>query len=84
VPFQAIDNDTFIQWFDMMGLQRHIKVLGIFARLNHRDGKANYLNNLPLTLDYFMRVAQKYPLTKPLADLFQEWQIPEKIGVPKL
>jgi len=75
-----IDDDTFIQWFDFMGLQRHIKVLGIFARLNHRDGKSNYLNDLPLTLEYMMQVAQKYPQIKPLYDLFKEWQIIKKVG----
>ena len=47
-----VTDQTFIEWFDYMGLQRHIKVLGIFARLNHRDGKSNYLNDLPLTLEY--------------------------------
>ncbi len=74
---------TFIQWFDYMGLQRHIKVLGIFARLNHRDGKTNYLNDLPLTLHYVMQVGKKYPLTRPLIDLFNKWQLPKKIGLPK-
>ncbi len=74
-----VSNKTFGQWFDYMGMQRHIKVLGIFARLNHRDGKSNYLNDLPLTLEYFMNAANKYPLTLPLAELFKEWQIPKKI-----
>ncbi len=75
-----VPDATFIQWFDYMGLQRHIKVLGIFARLNHRDGKAHYLDDLPLTLHYVMEVANKYPLTRPLVDLFNEWDIPAKIG----
>lgn len=78
-----VKDTTFIQWFDYMGLQRHIKVLGIFARLNHRDGKAHYLDDLPLTLQYVMEVANKYPLTRPLVDLFNEWDIPAKIGKPK-
>lgn len=76
-----ISDTTFIEWFDFMGLQRHIKVLGIFARLNHRDGKSNYLNDLPLTLEYMMQVAQKYPESKPLYDLFVNWNIPAKIGL---
>ncbi len=71
---------TFIQWFDIMGLQRHIKVLGIFARLNHRDGKTNYLNDLPLTLHYVMQTGNKYPLIRPLIELFNEWKIVKKIG----
>jgi len=78
-----VKDATFIQWFDYMGLQRHIKVLGIFARLNHRDRKAHYLDDLPLTLHYVMEVANKYPLTRPLVDLFNEWNIPETIGKPK-
>jgi len=78
-----VPDDTFIQWFDFMGLQRHIKVLGIFARLNHRDGKTNYLDDLPLTLHYVMEVANKYPLTRPLVELFNEWDVPQKIGLPK-
>lgn len=78
-----VSDETFSQWFDYMGMQRHIKVLGIFSRLNHRDGKDGYLNDLPLTLDYFMNVANKYPLTRALADLFKEWKIPEKTGMKK-
>ena len=42
----------FIRWFDVVGVQRHIKVLGIFCRLWHRDGKIGYLADLPLTFDY--------------------------------
>jgi len=74
-----VPDATFIQWFDYMGLQRHIKVLGIFARLNHRDGKANYLDDLPLTLKYVMEVGNKYPLTRPLVTLFNEWDVTKKI-----
>lgn len=49
-----------------MGLQRHLKVLGIFARLNHRDGKSQYLNDLPLVLRYVRLVAGRYIAFKPL------------------
>ena len=48
------------RWFDWMGLQRHLKVLGIFARLNYRDGKAGYLNDLPLVLNYSLSVCARY------------------------
>lgn len=48
------------RWFDWIGLQRHLKVLGIFARLNYRDGKAGYLNDLPLVLDYVLAVCARY------------------------
>jgi len=55
IPVGA-DRDEFIAWFDRMGLQRHIKVLGIFARLWHRDGKPGYLGDLPRVLDYTLAV----------------------------
>lgn len=58
-----------LRWFDLTGLQRHLKVLGIFARLNYRDGKAQYLADLPLTLKYVTDVCQRYDELKPLADL---------------
>ena len=48
------------RWFDWIGLQRHLKVLGIFARLNYRDGKAAYLNDLPLVLAYTLEVCARY------------------------
>lgn len=50
----------FLRWFDLMGLQRQIKVLGIFARLYHRDGKSGYLKDLPRTLSYVRQVVRNY------------------------
>ncbi len=47
-----IDDDEFIRWFAFTGLQRHIKILGIFARLKLRDNKPAYINDIPLTLKY--------------------------------
>lgn len=64
----AVDKATFIRWFDLMGLQRHLKVLGIFCRLNYRDGKAGYMDDLPLTLRYVLQVSGRYP---ELASLHQ-------------
>jgi aminoglycoside/choline kinase family phosphotransferase len=49
----------FLAWFDRMGLQRHLKVLGIFARLWHRDGKSGYLADLPRVLDYTLEVTSR-------------------------
>ncbi|HDY85874.1 MAG TPA: aminoglycoside phosphotransferase, partial [Methylophaga sp.] len=62
----------FTQWFDWMGLQRHIKVLGIFCRLNYRDGKTNYMNDLPLTLAYVRKISAKYPEFSELSDFLQQ------------
>jgi N-acetylmuramate 1-kinase len=61
----VINFGEFHQAFDWCGLQRHLKVLGIFSRLFLRDGKQNYLKDLPLTLSYILNCAQKYP---PLAN----------------
>lgn len=60
------DVSDFYRQFDWMGLQRHLKVLGIFARLNHRDGKSQYLQDLPLVLAYVRHVAARYSVFKPL------------------
>jgi hypothetical protein len=70
------DDATFLKWFDFMGLQRHIKVLGIFARLYLRDGKDGYLKDLPLTLKYTIETAQKYKETQALARLLKRVVLP--------
>lgn len=67
-------DEEFIKWFDFMGLQRHIKVLGIFSRLHLRDGKDGYLKDIPLTLKYTIETAFRYEETKELAKLLQAVQ----------
>jgi N-acetylmuramate 1-kinase len=62
------DAAEFLRWFDLMGLQRHIKVLGIFARLYYRDGKRGYLKDLPRVLDYTRAAAASHPETAEFAD----------------
>ena len=74
-PERFIEKDTLIRWFDLMGVQRHLKVLGIFARLNYRDGKSQYLNDLPLTLKYVIDVCDKYDELQPLKQLLEETSI---------
>jgi len=66
-----VDDETFMRWFDFTGLQRHIKILGIFARLALRDGKKEYLNNIPLTLKYILEVGYKYPELDALMSLLK-------------
>jgi len=61
------DEAAFMRWFDLMGLQRHIKVLGIFARLYYRDGKSQYLKDLPRVLNYVQETAASYAETAPFA-----------------
>jgi aminoglycoside/choline kinase family phosphotransferase len=68
--------DRFLRCFDLMGLQRHIKVLGIFARLWLRDGKAGYLRDLPLVIHYTLTVAQRHPDTRDFADWFRQRVLP--------
>ncbi len=61
----------FLRDFEWMGVQRHLKVLGIFARLHHRDGKDGYLKDLPLVLDYLRRTCLRYGELKPLLRLIE-------------
>ncbi|WP_299568156.1 phosphotransferase [uncultured Shewanella sp.] len=56
-------------WFDLMGIQRHVKAAGIFARLNHRDGKSGYLKDIPLTLTYIIEVSA----LSPQLEAFGQW-----------
>ncbi len=65
--------EQFIRWFDWMGIQRQLKVAGIFCRLNYRDGKTNYLNDIPQTLDYLFNVASRYPEFDDLLKLIRFW-----------
>jgi N-acetylmuramate 1-kinase len=66
------DAAQFRRWFDLMGLQRHIKVLGIFCRLWYRDGKAGYLGDLPRVWAYTRDVGRRYPEIAPLIDLLEQ------------
>jgi len=55
------DLATFTRWFDLMGLQRHLKAIGIFSRLYLRDNKPTYLADIPRTLEYVSHICNKYP-----------------------
>ena len=72
----APDAATFVRWFDLMGLQRHLKAIGIFARLWHRDGKIGYLKDIPRTLNYVFEVASTYPELEGLAALIERRVLP--------
>jgi hypothetical protein len=65
------DADGFLRGFDLMGAQRHLKAIGIFARLNLRDGKPGYLRDIPRTLSYVLDVADRYPELAELRDLLR-------------
>jgi aminoglycoside/choline kinase family phosphotransferase len=67
----ALDPERFRRWFDLIGMQRHLKVLGIFCRLWYRDGKRGYLADLPRVLGYVLGVARRYPELAELATLIE-------------
>jgi aminoglycoside/choline kinase family phosphotransferase len=69
----------FIRWFDLVGLQRHIKVLGIFARLFYRDGKSQYLHDLPRVLRYARDASVDYAETAEFAEFIARRIEPEFI-----
>jgi len=66
------DIADFYRDFEWMGVQRHLKVLGIFARLYHRDGKDGYLKDMPLVMDYLRRACNRYRELRPLLRLLDE------------
>lgn len=70
--FVPEDFADFYRDFEWMGAQRHIKVLGVFARLYHRDGKDGYLKDMPLVKDYLRRVCDRYIELKPMLRLLDQ------------
>lgn len=72
----ARDSVQFQRWFDLMGVQRHLKAAGIFARLYHRDGKPGYLKDIPRTLGYIVKLAGRYPPLEGLAALIVQRVLP--------
>ncbi len=66
------DFSEFYRDFEWVGAQRHIKILGIFARLYHRDGKDGYLKDMPLVMDYLRRVCARYVELRPLLRLLNQ------------
>ena len=73
-----ISEDQLIRDFDLMGMQRHLKAAGIFARLSIRDGKHGYLNDVPRTCEYIVQTARLYPEFAP----FSAWL--EAVFLPAL
>lgn len=78
----AVDLDVgrneaqFLRWFDLMGVQRHLKAIGIFARLYHRDGKPGYLRDIPRTLNYVFEVSSAYPELGSLGAFIEQRVLP--------
>jgi aminoglycoside/choline kinase family phosphotransferase len=65
----GVSDAQFLRWFDWISIQRHLKIMGIFARLKYRDGKAGYMTSIPLTVRYLRREAARYAEMEPLLDL---------------
>lgn len=70
---KGVELNQFMRWFDLMGIQRHLKAIGIFARLNIRDGKPGYLHDIPRTMAYVVEASRRLPemagLQRLLADV---------------
>jgi len=81
LPVNA-DFGAFYRDFEWMGVQRHLKVLGIFARLYHRDGKTGYLKDMPLVMTYLRSACARYRELEPLLQLLDtlQGQAPESAG----
>lgn len=80
IETQQIDSEVsfaqYRRWFDLMGIQRHIKAAGIFARLNYRDNKPAYMADIPLTLEYIRDIAGRYAELQVLSNWIAEVIIP--------
>lgn len=77
--FEPNDNirlDQFLRWFDLMGVQRQLKAIGIFARLNLRDSKPGYLKDIPRTLSYVLDVLPRYELFPQMSAFLNEEVLP--------
>jgi len=77
--FQRADSktsfDVFNYWFDISGLQRHLKAIGIFSRLNYRDNKPAYMNDIPRTLSYIRETVGKYDELKEIKLVLDELRL---------
>ena len=73
---QHSDADSFIRHFDLMGVLRHLKAAGIFARLNLRDGKPGYMADIPRTLNYVVELGPRHPKLEFLISLIEQRCLP--------
>ncbi len=74
------DDAQFLRWFDLVGLQRQLKVAGIFARLWHRDGKAGYLADIPLTLRYAIGACGRHDDFAALGEFIERRVLPDVVA----
>ena len=80
VNADRISEKQFLKWFDLMGVQRHLKAIGIFARLLHRDNKEGYIQDIPRTLSYVMDVCQRSPELQDFYQLLLSLTLPDHVS----
>ncbi|MFT7686937.1 MAG: aminoglycoside/choline kinase family phosphotransferase [Candidatus Azotimanducaceae bacterium] len=78
-----IEFSQFLRWFDLMGMQRHLKCAGIFSRLNIRDGKSRYLQDIPLVISYLLEVCENYDELEDFGIWLKEDVQPKMIEIIK-
>ena len=74
-PMPEMSDEDFLRWFDLTGLQRHLKCIGIFHRLKVRDGKDGYLGDVPRVRGYVETVLERYPELSAIADLYGQAEL---------
>ena len=75
----AYESEQFRRWFDLMGMQRHLKAIGIFSRLKLRDDKPGYVKDIHRTLDYVLDISRTYPQFSSFARFLEERVLPKII-----
>jgi aminoglycoside/choline kinase family phosphotransferase len=76
-----IKMQDFMRWFDLVGLQRHLKNLGVFARLHHRDNKPKYLKDIPMLIRYILEICNRYAELANIKLFFVEMIVPSLKGI---
>ena len=80
-PAAITSDEEYLRWFDLMGVQRHLKASGIFARLLLRDNKPGFIGDIPRTLSYVIELEPNYPELLPLTGFIRE-QVMPGLGSP--
>lgn len=80
VNADKVSEDQFLKWFDLMGVQRHLKAIGIFARLLHRDNKEGYMRDIPRTLAYVLDVCERSSELNDFYQLLLTLKLPDHIS----
>ena len=74
-----VSAEQFMHWFNLMGIQRHLKAIGIFSRLNIRDGKPGYMKDIPRTFEYLVQVSANDGALSGLSSLLEQLQLEQRL-----